>query len=88
MTRAPDFRERAGFQSNAQTGGARSTGNLRARGGVRLDGGPEGLSLLRGAAPPRPHSKRTAVPETMRVAALALARTAAPTSARHAPTTA
>ena len=31
MTRAPDFRERAGFQSNAQTGGARSTGNLRAR---------------------------------------------------------
>ena len=26
------FRERAGFQSNAQAGGARSTGNLRARG--------------------------------------------------------
>ena len=56
-------------------------------GGARLDGGPE-LGLLRDAAPPRPHSKRTAVPETMRVAALALARTAAPTSARHAPTTA
>ena len=27
------FRERAGFQSNAQPGDARSTGNLRARGG-------------------------------------------------------
>ena len=29
----PVFRERAGFQSNAQMGGARSSGNLRARGG-------------------------------------------------------
>ena len=29
------LRERAGFQSNAQAGGARSTGNLRARGDAR-----------------------------------------------------
>ena len=29
---APTLRERVGFQSNAQTGGARSTGNLRVRG--------------------------------------------------------
>ena len=28
----PLLRERAGFQSNAQMGGARSTGNLRVRG--------------------------------------------------------
>ena len=81
MTRAPDFRERAGFQSNAQLGGARSTAGRGSTAAPRA-------SALRDAAPPRPHSKRTAVPETMRVAALALARTAAPTSARHAPTTA
>ena len=33
-------------------------------------------------------AKRTAVPETMRAPAPALAKTAAPSSARHAPTTA
>ena len=32
ILREPFFRERVGFQSNAQMGGTRSTGNLRARG--------------------------------------------------------
>ena len=49
------FRERVGFQSNAQTGGARSTRNLRARG--RMTG--RGRRTGRRTRPPRrPHPGR------------------------------
>ena len=41
-TRPVVFRERAGFQSNARLGGARSTGNLRVRGAWRGASSSEG----------------------------------------------
>ena len=67
-TRPVVFRERAGFQSNARLGGARSTGNLRVRGAWRGASSSEGgFSGVGGPFPGRFRGRAEREGEELRV---------------------
>ena len=67
-TRPVVFRERAGFQSNARLGGARSTGNLRVRGAWRGASPSEGgFSGVGGSFPGRFRGRAEREGEGLRV---------------------
>ena len=63
---SPTLRERVGFQSNAQMGGARSTGNLRARGRTTGQGSanrPQNALSPPASPRPLPDEKDSAPPD-------------------------